>query len=173
MKAVLKKGYSISIDTYCRLDVYQGSGWLDELVLTQDAPDRTVPIITLLGDMSITLAQEQAFEEPGVSAKDYINGTWLNMTDLDVTVVSSNNIDLFTAGTYTVTYTATDKSGNTTVVTREVIVPADTTAPEITISGEAHIVLSLGDSYVDEGATVYAINIRHCDVDRIFACRLQ
>jgi len=64
-------------------------------------------------------------------------------------------------GTYTLTYTATDKSGNQASKTRSVTVstptppppPTDTTPPVITLNGANPVNLYVGDSYSDAGAT--------------------
>ncbi|MEL0120438.1 MAG: DUF5011 domain-containing protein, partial [Opitutae bacterium] len=58
-----------------------------------------------------------------------------------------------TPGEYMLTYTATDISGNSSSVTRKVIVVGDETPPVITLVGEATITLKVGDSYDELGAT--------------------
>ena len=55
-------------------------------------------------------------------------------------------------GIYTLTYTATDLSGNSVKATRTVRV-VDTTPPVISLTGEAEIVHPLGKVYEDAGAT--------------------
>ena len=52
----------------------------------------------------------------------------------ETVVIDSSAINLTTAGTYTVTYTATDIAGNIGTTTRTVIVTQDTTAPLITLT---------------------------------------
>ena len=52
---------------------------------------------------------------------------------------------------HTVTYTATDVSGNT--ASRSRTVEVDTTAPVITLVGDASVNAELGSSYTDAGAT--------------------
>ena len=76
-------------------------------------------------------------------------------TDLsgDITVTSTSTVDTDIVGSYTVTYTATDASGNqATAVVRTVNV-VDTTAPVITLTGDATVTIELGATYTDEGAT--------------------
>ena len=55
-------------------------------------------------------------------------------------------------GSYTVTYTATDLSGNTATASRTVNV-VDTTAPVVTVTGDNPATVELGDTYTDAGAT--------------------
>ncbi|MDA7522034.1 DUF5011 domain-containing protein, partial [Akkermansiaceae bacterium] len=60
------------------------------------------------------------------------------------TVTASGAVDTSAAGTYTITYTATDGAGNVGTATRTVTV-VDTTAPVITVT--------IGTDTVDQGAT--------------------
>ena len=55
-------------------------------------------------------------------------------------------------GTYLFTYTVSDSSSNTALVSRTVSV-VDTTQPVITLNGSDEINLQVGDSYIDGGAT--------------------
>ena len=61
-------------------------------------------------------------------------------------------MDTNTVGTYTITYTATDPSGNAATATRTVNV-VDTTAPVVTVIGDTTITLELGGTYTELGAT--------------------
>lgn len=58
----------------------------------------------------------------------------------------------FPLGVTTITCSATDTSGNTGSASATVIVE-DTTPPVISITGDEEIFLSVGDEYVEEGAT--------------------
>ncbi|MDB2664733.1 DUF5011 domain-containing protein, partial [Porticoccaceae bacterium] len=65
----------------------------------------------------------------------------------------TGSVNTAAAGTYTLTYNVTDDAGNAaTPVTRTVVV-SDTTAPVITLTGDASITLEVGDSFTDPGAT--------------------
>lgn len=55
-------------------------------------------------------------------------------------------------GSYTITYTATDKAGNSANVKRTVAV-TDGVAPVVTLLGSATISLYVGDIYTEAGAT--------------------
>ncbi|MAU11687.1 MAG: hypothetical protein CL607_17815 [Anaerolineaceae bacterium] len=108
--------------------------------------DTTAPVIQLVDD-TITLALNEAYVEPGYTATDNYDG------DLTSNVTTSDDIDIATVGTYTVTYDVTDSSGNEAVqVTRTVIV-ADTIAPVITLNGDATENVEAGTPYTDAGAT--------------------
>ena len=110
-------------------------------------PDTTPPVITLNGESSISLFLNDAYEELGASATDYIDGT--------VSVVISGIVDTSTIGTYIVTYTATDSAGNDSSVVRTVAVtkPPDTTPPVITLNGDSSIRVLVNENYNELGAS--------------------
>jgi len=56
------------------------------------------------------------------------------------------------AGTYTLTYSATDSAGNIASETRTVTV-ADTSLPAITLAGDQVVSINVGDAWSDAGAT--------------------
>ena len=72
----------------------------------------------------MTIEVGSTFTDPGTSVSD--------VGDDEVVVVSTGTVDTDTVGSYTITYTATDSSGNTSTETRVVNV-VDTTAPTITV----------------------------------------
>jgi len=106
--------------------------------------DTQPPVITVLGDNPDTLECDYyggtVFNDPGATALDQCYGDLsaditTEITDAGGTVVPA--VDVTSPGTYTVTYSVTDLSGNTGTATRTVIVE-DTTPP----------LLSLGDLLV-------------------------
>ena len=76
--------------------------------------DTTTPEITLRGCASITIELGTAYEEPGATATDNVDGS------VGVEIVGSVDTDVL--GDYTVTYTATDSSFNTRSANRSVSV---------------------------------------------------
>jgi len=100
--------------------------------------DATAPVITLLGDPSITLTVGDAFTDPGFTSDG---------GDNDATS-TSGTVDVNTAGTYTLTYNATDAAGNTASTTRTVIVNAppapEPSAPVSSSGGNGPIAGSYG-----------------------------
>jgi surface protein len=107
--------------------------------------DVTKPTIILKGDSSVTLGQDETYVEQGASAVDARDGT------LSVTITGT--VDDKTTGTYTLTYTAEDAASNIASVSRTVIVPADNSAPIITLNGDSVIKLTIDTSYTELGAT--------------------
>ena len=110
--------------------------------------DVTVPVITLLGDATVSLELGSSYTDAGATAVDNIDGT------ITSNIATVNTVDVNTVGTYSVTYDVSDQAGNTaTQVTRTVNITADVTVPVITLLGDATVSLELGSSYTDAGAT--------------------
>jgi hypothetical protein len=80
--------------------------------------DTSSPVVTLNGDANVVVIYKSAtsYTDPGATATDAEDG--------NLTVVTSGTVNMSSAGTYTLTYTATDKAGNVGTATREVIVDA-------------------------------------------------
>ena len=78
--------------------------------------DVVAPTITLKGDASITINAGSAYQEPGYTAEDNIDG------DITDKVEISGSVNIYHAGTYTLTYTATDSHGNQATAERTVTV---------------------------------------------------
>ncbi|UOY05310.1 DUF5011 domain-containing protein [Muricauda sp. SCSIO 64092] len=117
---------------------------------TQIAPDITAPVITLLGDNPMYLVVGDTYVEPGATASDDRDG---NLSS-DITIGGAT-VDTSVAETYEVTYDVSDAANNgaTQVVRRVIVEVPDTTEPEITLLGENPLYLTVGDTYVEPGAT--------------------
>ncbi|MFL2495056.1 MAG: immunoglobulin-like domain-containing protein [Porticoccaceae bacterium] len=111
-------------------------------------PDVTIPVITLLGDASISLELGTAYTDAGATAVDNIDG------DISASITAVSTVDINTEGTYSVTYSVSDASGNAAAeVSRTVIITPDATAPDIVLLGDASVELVVGRAYTDAGAT--------------------
>ncbi|MDG1955107.1 MAG: choice-of-anchor D domain-containing protein [Polaribacter sp.] len=89
--------------------------------------DNTPPVITLLGDANVTIEVGTSYTDAGATASDNYDG------DLTGAIVTVNNVDASTTGTYTVTYNVSDASGNDAVqVTRTVNVVSSLSVDDIT-----------------------------------------
>ena len=88
---------------------------------TTSQKDTEKPVITLKGNSEITLNQGDKYNDEGASATDNIDG------DITSKIKVSGKVDVTKSGTYTITYTVTDKAGNRTEVTRKVTVVATIT----------------------------------------------
>ncbi len=84
--------------------------------------DVTAPVITLVGDSVQTIEKGVTYIDDGATATDDVDG------DVTASIVADSGVDVFTLGTYTVTYDVSDSSGNAaTQATRTVTVVAPTT----------------------------------------------
>lgn len=77
------------------------------------------PTLTLKGDNPMKIVAGKNYVEPGAEAVDQEG------TDLTGKITISGKVDADTPGTYTVTYTVKDHTGNVSTVTREVVVYSD------------------------------------------------
>jgi len=80
--------------------------------------DTTPPEITLTGDTQVFISVGTTYTDQGATATDDVDG------DITAAItVGGDTVDTSTAGTYTITYDATDAAGNAaTQVTRTVVV---------------------------------------------------
>lgn len=107
--------------------------------------DVTAPVLTLNGATPVNVQVNTAYTDAGATATDNVDGS--------ITPVVTGTVNTAVIGTYTLTYTATDSSGNIATATRTVNV-ADTTAPTITLTGSnPQMVLTGVGTYVEQGAT--------------------
>ncbi len=106
--------------------------------------DEEAPVVTLVGSATETKECGTPYVDPGYSANDACVGP------LAVTVTGT--VDHTTAGSYPLTYTATDLVGNTDTKTRVVTV-TDTVGPSIVLNGASPMHLECNvDSWVDPKA---------------------
>ncbi len=82
------------------------------IVMKDDVP----PVISLVGSATVYLAKGSSYTESGASATDAVDG------DLTAKISTSGGVDTNTTGTYSVTYSVSDKAGNTASVSRTVYV---------------------------------------------------
>jgi len=140
-----------TIGTYTRTyDVTDSSGNAAvQLTRTINVSDTGTPVITLIGNSSITLQKGDTYNEQGATATDAVD----NDTTLTSSIVIAGTVNTNTLGTYTITYNVTDSAGNAAAqVTRSVIV-SDTGIPVLTLTGNSTINLQKNDIYNEQGAT--------------------
>jgi hypothetical protein len=111
---------------------------------TVNVVDTTPPRITMNGANPLTVECHDGFSDPGATALDVCAGS------LGVTTNGSVNPNL--PGSYTITYVATDPSGNSATNTRTVNV-VDTTPPQISLNGTNPMTVECHGGYVEPGAT--------------------
>ena len=137
--------------------------------------DTTEPFITIKGVNPVSIPQGSVYTDAGATAVDNVDG------NLTVSIVGT--VDTAVVGAYTITYSATDSSGNTatekrivnvtsvvTEPTPPVTMVADTTPPQITLNGDSEITLDVGDDFSAPGYT--AID-DHDDVVNVMVTGLE
>jgi uncharacterized repeat protein (TIGR01451 family) len=125
--------------------------------------DTQAPSITVSGanPYKIPVGSCQPFVDPGASATDQCAGA--KPVTTAITGPAGNHVDNNVAGTYTVTYTATDGTRQATA-TRTVIVgnfsqdesdlpDSGSAPPTITLNGDDQISIECGTPFTDPGAT--------------------
>ena len=78
--------------------------------------DIVAPVITLSGQRELFVPLGGTFRDPGAKAQDDADG------DLTASVTRAGTVITASPGVYTLTYTVTDKAGNTATATRQVSV---------------------------------------------------
>lgn len=130
--------------TQVTLSVKDGAGNISTCQSQVTVEDDIAPVITLNGENNVTAECGAKYTDAGATVVDNC--------DSSVTVTVDNPVDTDVVGSYTVTYTAKDASGNETTQTRTVTVQ-DTLKPVITRGGVNNVTVELGNTYTDAGAT--------------------
>jgi len=131
--------------TYTAKDV--AGNQADPVTRTINVTDLTAPLLVLNGDQRVEHPLGSVYVDAGVTATDNV--------DINVSISVTGTVQTSVPGTYILTYTASDTAGNQAIpLTRTVVVKgSDATPPVITLNGNASIELTLGDPYIELGAT--------------------
>jgi len=108
--------------------------------------DTSPPVLTLIGASPLQLACGTEFSDPGATALDACEGVLTNQ------VLVSGTVNTSSPGSYSLTYSVADSTGNLGQVARTVQV-VDTTAPSVTLIGASTVILACGAAFTDPGAT--------------------
>lgn len=157
-----ENGESVDMDTFTKesgtytvfvfvTDSDGNTSEIAEITVVVSDEDKTPPEITLLGPDNYTVNKDDYYHEPGAVAVDNVDG---NLTD-KITFVGEPETS--EEGVYTLTYTVRDKAGNRAYKYRRVTVKKnngdDTEKPQITLKGNNPMMVHLGDSFKDPGAS--------------------
>jgi hypothetical protein len=116
---------------------------------TVNVVDTISPVIVVNGPNPMTVECHTSFTDPGATATDSCAGSF--------PASASGTVNVNVPGTYTITYNATDPAGNpATPMTRTVNV-VDTTAPVITLNGNAPVLWSPNHQYQSFSVTDFVI----------------
>ena len=136
-----------TVGTYTlRYNVSDSSGnAAAEVVRTVVVEDTTEPVITLVGDASISLEVGDSFTDPGATAVDNYDGS------LTGAVTTTGTVDTSAAGAYLIAYNVSDAQGNAAnQVVRTVVVG---TPPSISLQGDNPLTIQYNETYTELGAT--------------------
>lgn len=105
--------------TYTAVDSAGNTGSITRKVTVLEAKDTSPPLLTLIGKEYIKLFLNEEYSEQGASALDDFDGA--------ISATVFGEVDVKNTGVYIVTYTATDKAGNTASIERtvEVVIPRE------------------------------------------------
>jgi len=112
-------------DGYVHYRVTDSSGNVAEVKREIVYNDITAPELTLQGNATVYMTAGKNFTEPGYTAVDDAEG------DITDKVEVTTDLDKYTPGTYTVTYTVSDNYGNSTQAERKIVVSAVTQQPTV------------------------------------------
>ena len=130
--------------TYVAEDSSGNTDELNRKVKVIEAEDTVAPVITIIGNSSLTIEFGDEYVEQGATAQDNKDG------DLNVQIIGRVNVQKL--GKYGITYAAIDKSKNLAQVTREITI-VDTTPPTLTLNGESNMEVIRGVDWLDPGVT--------------------
>ena len=119
-----------------------------QVIRTVDVVDTTALVITLVGGNPQTIEVGSPYVELGATASDNYDGDITGSIIIDATAVDTSVI-----GSYSVTYDATDSSGNAAMQVIRTVDVVDTTIPVITLVGANPQIIEVGSPYVELGAT--------------------
>ncbi|MDC0342385.1 DUF5011 domain-containing protein [Flavobacteriaceae bacterium] len=77
--------------------------------------DSIAPVITLLGDATVSIEVGDTYIDAGATAKDNYDG------DITSNIVTVSNVDTAIVGSYTVTYDVTDANGNAAATVTRIV----------------------------------------------------
>ena len=105
---------------------------------------RCQPVITVNGDANVS-------HEAGSEYID-LGAVWTDLVDGNGTADANGTVNENVPGTYLITYTFTDTSGNQADQVSRTVTVVDTTGPVITLNGDANHTHEAGGEYIDLGA---------------------
>ncbi|MFC4618680.1 immune inhibitor A domain-containing protein [Camelliibacillus cellulosilyticus] len=107
--------------------------------------DTVAPKIELKGDSEMTWPFGKEWIDPGYKATDNVDG------NLTKQVKVTGEVDVNKLGTYTLTYSVSDSSGNKAEEVTRTVKVIDQDAPTITLKGDNPLTLKVGQKYKEPG----------------------
>ena len=119
--------------------------------------DIKAPIITLLGNSTISITQYTTYIDAGATAIDNVDG------DLTSSIVVTGNPNMNVIATYTITYNVSDVAGNTASASRQVAVIEDIDNP---VYIDTNGITIKAEEWAEVGATGEINDITYTVVDK-------
>ena len=116
------------VGTYTLTYTVSDGSHITSATRTVHVVDTTPPTITVNGANPMTVECHTSFSDPGATANDGCAGTFA--------AGASGTVNVNVTGTYTITYNASDPSGNPATPRTRTVNVVDTTAPTITLNGQ-------------------------------------
>lgn len=118
----------------------------DQVVRTVEVYNNQ-PVITLIGNSTITIIQHETYDENGATVNDPEEGLINNK------LIITDNIDIQTPGEYYVFYNASDSQNLAADEKIRTVTVVNPNAPVITLNGDSSVTLIEGETYSELGAT--------------------
>jgi hypothetical protein len=96
-------------------------------ILEDEVPDTIKPVIALIGDNPLLLANGATYTDPGATVTDNVDATR--------TIQGTGTVNTTAAGDYTITYNATDAAGNAAIAVLRTVRVAGPVVLESTYAG--------------------------------------
>ncbi len=125
--------------------------------------DVDAPVLTLNGEENMTITVGTVFTEPGYTAIDNADG------DLTAAVQVFGSVDPYNAGSYTITYTISDATGNVSTVTRTVTVET-IRQPDVVNPGDKVVYLTFDDGPCSYTKTLLDVLAKYNVKATFFVC---
>lgn len=119
LKPVVRIGFMPRDANWNVKAIYPRSSLMAEYTLDIVPPvDSVAPVISLNGSSTLIIQQSSDFSDPGATAKDNVDGV------ISDQIVADSTVDTSQVGTYKISYSVTDRAGNTGTAIRIVKVIA-------------------------------------------------
>jgi PKD repeat protein len=135
------------IVSYQVADVTANSAFKDIVVIVEDT---TAPKLILNGLPTVYVDVKTAYADAGVDDTD----NYYSRTILNPLVQVQSNVDINKIGTYTVTYSLTDPSGNMAKTLTRTVIVQDIMPPTVTEEGDSVITMEVYSKFTDPGLKI-------------------
>lgn len=109
--------------------------------------DVTKPVITLIGNASVTITEGDTYNDAGATASDDVDG------DITANIVTVNPVDTNTPAVYTVTYNVSDAAGNAADEVTRTVTVEETVVQLPTVDAGADLSVKAGEQVTIYGSS--------------------